>query len=98
MDIMDKINDLNPTNRIEIETPFGILFAELSGDSDYHGIYICLEHEDDINGKYERQLALVECAPDIPNNGNHSLRLLAWRNDDNGDYTDSVLFRRDYQA
>ena len=82
----------NHSNRIEIKTPFGLLFAELSGDKNYPGIYLCIEQENAADGKYERQLALVECTPDMPDRGGHVLRLLAWRNDDNGDYTDTVSF------
>ena len=85
------MNEPNPTSRIELNTPFGILFAELSGDSNYPGIYINIEQED-ADGKYERQLALVECTPDISEPGKNTLRLLAWRKDDNADYTDSVTF------
>ena len=86
------MNETNPISRIAIETPLGLLFAELSRDSNYPGIYIGIEQENKTDGKFERQLALVECKPDIPGNDTHSLRLLAWRRDDNGDYTDSVMF------
>ena len=86
------MNEVNPTNRIEINTPFGILFAELSGDSNYPGIYICIEQDNTVDGKYERQLALVESTPDIPNPGSHSLRLLAWSKDETEDFTDVVRF------
>jgi hypothetical protein len=86
------MNEANPTNRIEINTPFGVLFAELSGNSDYPGIYICIEQENDVDGKYERQLALVECTPDMPNIGDKSMRLLAWGESDNDDYTNAITF------
>ena len=86
------MNETSPTSRIAIETPLGLMFAELSGDSNYPGIYICIEQENKTYGKYERQLALVECTPDMPGNDTHSLRLLTWRKNDTGDYTDSVMF------
>ena len=82
----------NLTNRIEVQTPYGILFAEITGDSNYPGIYVCIQQENAVDGKYERQLALVECTPDIPENGEHTLRLLAWRKDENEDYTDTVTY------
>jgi hypothetical protein len=89
---MSKMSEQNQARKIEINTPFGILFAELSGDSDYPGIYICIKQENETDGEYERQLALVECTPNMPNNENHTLRLLAWGKDDIEDYTEFVTF------
>jgi len=80
-------------SKIEVKTPFGTLFAELSSDSDYPGIYIGIEQENAIDGKFERQLALVECTPDIPNVGNHTMRSLVWRKDKSEDYSDAICFQ-----
>jgi hypothetical protein len=86
------MNEPNQTGRIEINTPFGKLFAELAGDTDYPGIYICIEQENDVDGKYERQLVLVECTTDVPETGKKSMRLFAWGNSDVEDYTDDITF------
>lgn len=79
----------NP-KKVRTGTVFGTLSAELSGDQNYPGIVICIE-QDDKFGKYTRQLALVECTIDMPKEGNHALRLLVWKND-NDDYTDGFTF------
>lgn len=78
-------------DRIEVQTVFGKLSAEVSGDPQYPGIVICIEQNDE-DGKYDKQLALAECTPDMPVDGGHSLRLLVWNNDDMDDYTDDFTF------
>lgn len=76
--------------QIEVNTIFGTLFAGVSGDPKYPGIHICIEQEE--NGeKYDKQLALAECTPNMPRDGEHSLRLLAW-NSDHEDFTDDFTF------
>ena len=70
------------SQRIEVQTPFGTLFAEVSGDPEYPGIYICLDN----NGEEERQLALAECVKDTINEDHHTLRVLIWEHD-NDDYS-----------
>lgn len=90
---MDTNNNQN--NKVEIDTVFGKLFAETSGDSDYPGIYICIEQEDEF-GKYERQLVLIESTPDIDTDNKYSLRALVWSKDIKDgyeDYTDSFVIR-----
>jgi len=78
-------------DRIEFHTPFGIVFAEKSGDTKYPGIVLCVEQTDD-DGMYNKQLALMECTPDIPKEGGQSLRLMIWGDDDIEDYTDKFIF------
>ena len=79
-------------NRLEVDTAFGKLFAEVNGDADYPGISICMETNDEEHDTtFERQFALMECTPDVPKIGGHSLRLLVW-NSDHDDYTDDFTF------
>jgi hypothetical protein len=81
--------------RIETNTVFGKLFAEVNGDSDYPGISICMEIKDEEqDAVLEKQFALMECTPDIPEVGGHSLRLLVWNND-HDDFTDDFTFLED---
>ena len=76
------------SEKIEVQTVFGTLIAEQSGNPDYPGIHVCIRTEDG-----ERQLALVESTPNMPNEGAHSLRILVW-NSDHDDYTDDfTLFK-----
>ena len=64
-------------DRIKINTVFGTLFAQVSGDPTYPGIFICLEQ--DIDGEpHETQLALIEATPDNPSDGAHTLRAMIW--------------------
>jgi len=88
---MPKLDELNAAKKIEISTIFGNLIAELSGDPAYPGINICVERADEEGNKYNKQLALVEATPNIPTEGEHSLRLLVW-NGDEEDFTDSFTF------
>ena len=79
-------------NRLEIQTVFGVLFAERSGDSTYPGICICIDTEGEDANRYERQIILVECTPDSPKEGAISLRALVWGDEaaaiSGGDYSD----------
>ena len=69
--------ELLQRERIERETVFGTLFAELSGDPDYPGIYVGLfDNEDGI----EKTMTLAEATPNHPSDNTHALRLLVWRN------------------
>ena len=78
--------------KIEVDTVFGKLFAEINGDPDYPGIVICMEIEDkEQNTTFDRQFALMECTPDIPRTGGHALRLMVW-NSDLDDYTNDFTF------
>jgi hypothetical protein len=77
------------THRIEVETIFGTLSAEINGDPAYPGITICIRDREKENG--EKQLARVEATPDSPKGGVHSLRLLAY-NSDGEDFTDDFTF------
>jgi len=78
--------------RVEINTVFGKLFAEISGDINYPGINICMELKDEEqNTTVERQFARMECTPDVPKTGGYSLRLLVY-NSDLEDYTDDFTF------
>jgi hypothetical protein len=79
--------------RIEIKTIFGIIFAEISGDSTYPGIAICIE--DESKGKQEKQLARVEATPDSPRGGVHSLRLFVWNGDGDDFSNDFTFFETD---
>jgi len=72
--------------RIEIQTVFGKLIAEQSGDPHYPGIHICLERNDG-----ERQLVLVESTPGTPCESTHTLRALVWKNNFE-EYSDVFTF------
>lgn len=65
-------------DRIEVDTVFGKLYAEVSSDPDYPGIYVGLERED-TDGTTDMTLALAECTPDIPTEGGHALRVMVWK-------------------
>ncbi len=84
-------------SRIDVDTAFGKLFAEVSGNPDYPGIVICVERDGE-DGRYDHQLALAECTPDHPNNGDHALRLMIWGNDDIDDYTTAHTFYTEFAA
>jgi hypothetical protein len=45
------------TTRTEVETPLGIIVAEVSGDSDYPGVWLSFRANGDT---YERTIALLE--------------------------------------
>lgn len=81
---------MDKPGRVEVETVFGKLFAQVDSDPNYPGIDICIEQEDN-DGKYHKQLALAECTPNHPVDGGHALRLLVW-NSDSEDYTDDFTF------
>lgn len=76
------------THKIEVETVFGTLIAELSEDPTYPGIYISL-----ITPEGEQQIALIESTPDTPSKGAYSLRLLNWPPDAEpyDDYSTSLI-------
>ena len=86
------IKELEDTtnHRIEVDTAFGKLFAEVGGDPDYPEIYMCLEGGD---LEYERQLLLIGCeAPVCENSTENKLRLLVWGDEEDEDYTDRHVF------
>jgi len=69
--------DVKIPERIELDTMFGKVVAEKSGDPDHPGIHLVLEVKDSENsGTEERQLTLLEYAPD--KQGDKSLRLMVW--------------------
>ena len=82
---------MSKIQRIEVETIFGTLSAEISGDPFYPGITVCVEERNGNDEKREKQLARVEATPDSPKDGVHSLRLLVY-NSDNDDFTDDFTF------
>jgi len=79
------------SDKIEVSTVFGTLFAQKSADPNYPGIYLCLKKEGQ-GGEHERQLALSEATPDHPQDGNTALRLLVWGSEDIEDYTNAFTF------
>jgi len=64
------------TNRITVDTPFGKLVAEISGDENSPGIAVLLEKSNEDGSMYEDQIALVESTPLI--NHGQTLRFLWW--------------------
>lgn len=71
----------NKEKRIEIKTPFGVLFAEASGDQEnYPGIHICLAPIG--QDKVEREIVLVEAIPDCESSDCSTLRLALWHDPD----------------
>ena len=86
---------MSENKRIEVNTVFGTVSAEASGDPMYPGINICIDSVDEAGQKYERQLALVEATPKMPADDAYSLRLLVW-NGDHDDYTDDFTFMEEY--
>lgn len=60
------------TARTEVETPLGVIIADVSGDSDYPGIWLSFRAAGD---DYERTIALLEAeAPD-------SVALKVWKDE-----------------
>jgi len=80
--------------RIEVNTVFGTLTAEVFDNSEYPSIDISLNvpDEDNEGETYERRLVLVESTPNIPKIGLHSLRVLVYHDDDNEDFTHDFKF------
>jgi len=91
--LLKAIELLEKTERIEVNTVFGKLSAEVCSDPNYPGIVICIE-QDGEGGKYDRQLAVAECTPDVPIESSHALRLMVWNSDDE-DFTDDFTFLKD---
>jgi hypothetical protein len=66
------------TQQIRVETSFGTLIASAAQNSDYPGIYICIELPDGNGGMYEQDIVLVEDTPDNPGQGSRALRVAIW--------------------
>lgn len=80
--------------KIVVPTVFGNIVAEQSSDPTYPGIHIVLE---ELCGK-ETQIALVEATPYGENGRScvehiHTLRLLAWEDEEREDYTKQISLR-----
>ena len=97
LEMIDYIEKLKKKQtRIEVNTIFGKLFAEIAGDHHYPGIYLCFEEKDGkcnhAQGTIEQTLALAECTPNMPEEEKHTLRLLVWGDRDVEDYTHKFTF------
>lgn len=60
------------TARIEVETPLGVIIAEVAGDREYPGIYLSFRRYGE---SYEQTAALLE------SNEPGNVRLLVWRDE-----------------
>ena len=94
--LRNHITELEKTgNRIEVDTPFGNLFAEVGGHPEYPEIFMSINREDDY-GVYERPLVLVGCKNPISeyNDGEaNTFRLIVWNDDENdGDTTERIFY------
>ena len=85
------IQELLKKDRLEVETPFGQLFAEIGGDTThYPGIYLGLRKP---AGDYEETFALAESTTDTPEDGEHTLRLLVWSEmNDMEEYSNEFIY------
>lgn len=84
------IQELLKKDRLEVETPFGQLFAEAGGNPDYPGIYFGLREP---AGDCEKTFALSESTMGKPEDGKHTLRLLVWSGmNDMEDYSNEFIF------
>ena len=74
---------------INVPTRFGMLIVrKASGtESGCPGIYVCLEQVDEAGVVHEQDIVLVEDTPDLPTEGNRSLRVLSWEDTFSDDYT-----------
>ncbi len=75
--------------RLKVKTPFGTLVAEPTSDPNYPGIWVSLVEEKD-GEEVEKTLALVETHD--YQDGTGSIRLLAYRDLDDDDFTDEKFF------
>ena len=76
-------------DRLKVETQFGTLIAEPSGDPDYPGVWISItQPRGDGDGEYEANLVLVESGKDP--DGESGLRVLVWSDPEKEDYTHSI--------
>lgn len=84
------IRKLAKNSFVNVETPFGPLFAEAISDPSYPGIYLGIL---DRSEQMDKRMALAEATPNHFNEGEHALRLLVWGTmDSDSDYTDSFTF------
>lgn len=84
------IQELLKKDRLEVETPFGQLFAEVGRDPAYPGIYFGLREPAEV---CERTFALAESTPNQPEDEKLALRLLVWSNmNDMTDYSNEFVF------
>jgi hypothetical protein len=83
-------------SRIEIDTAFGKLFAELGGNPEYPEIYICIEQEailpDSFTEKYERQLVTVEYKSDLQKPNKKTISAYVWADEENAGPTNEFEF------
>jgi len=84
----------NTNKRIEVDTVFGKLIAEVGGDPYYPGISIFLAGKDG-DEDFEKDLAMVEATPDTPKDNTYSLRVLVYNSDEEGFTDEFTIMEQD---